>query len=216
MIFFSNYQKSIVHTSSILSHCVVDFASKNDDMLRNFVTNKMYTEEVKTDILRVENVGRQVYEQFVDERLNEGDEIPHVTAKISKLKLKVASYCNKTAKQKVNEELIEVKGHRDLFGRCALVAKSNRDLDMKEVIGSHELDAVPRSLMCADGSLHEGHVNKHHLIDELTKGYTINVVTSQPSALRKVVIINAMVIVQKITNAKKNLKEIKTCEDLSS
>ena len=69
--------------------------------------------------------------------------------------------------------------------------------------------------MCADGSLHEGHVNKHHLIDELTKGYTINVVTSQPSALRKVVIIDAMVIVQKIANAKKNLKEIETCEDLS-
>ena len=67
-----------------------------------------------------------------------------------------------------------------MFGRCALVAKFNRELDMKDVIGSHKLDSVPRSIMSADGSLNEGHVNKHILISELTNDYTTNILVSEP------------------------------------
>ena len=51
-------------------------------------------------MLRVESLGDQAYEEFVIERLNRGEQNAHITATISKLNLKVASSCNKTAKSK--------------------------------------------------------------------------------------------------------------------
>ena len=61
--------------------------------------------------------------------------------------------------------LIEIKGHRHLFRRCALIA----NLEIK--------DTVPNSLRTSDGALHPGHNNKH--VEKLTDTYTRNTVVDE-------------------------------------
>ena len=39
------------------------------------------------------------------------------------------------------------------FGRCAIMASSNRGINFKEILGNHELHPVPTSLMEDDGSV---------------------------------------------------------------
>ena len=68
---------------------------------------------------------------------------------------------------------------------------------MKDVVGSYEADAVPRSLMTPDDTLHAGHIYKNQIIESLTKVY------------------DAMIEAQKIANAKNNMKRVKTCKGVS-
>ena len=83
------------------------------------------------------------------------------------------------------------------------------------MIGDHELDTVPKSLMTSDGALHPGHNNKHQLVDKLTDTYTRHTVVDEIVASYKTIVIDAMAVVQRIANNKNNQKKIKTCVEFS-
>ena len=83
------------------------------------------------------------------------------------------------------------------------------------MIGDHKLDTVPKSLMTSDGAHHPGHNNKHQLVEKLTDTYTRHTVVDQIVASYKTIVIDAMVVVQRITNNKNNQKKIKTCVEFS-
>ena len=108
------------------------------------------------------------YDLFVKERMS-GESKVSIWDPSKKLKLTVCSTANKGKKTKAEDKLVEVKIQRLLFSRCAVVASSNCDLDMKSVVGEHELDVIPRSLMTSDGSLRPGSDNKSDLIQQITK-----------------------------------------------
>ena len=135
------------------------------------------------------------------------------------MNLKLCLTVNKTKRTKIEDKLVDLQSERLLFSRCAIVANSDRDLDMVSVIGKYELDVIPRSLMTADGSLHPGCDNKSELVECVTDAYS-NVScppVAAPSTYR-VAIIDAMVVVQKIValNKKANPgKKIKSCLDFS-
>ena len=63
---------------------------------------------------------------------------------------KLCFTANKTKRTKMEDKIINLQSERLLFSRCAIVANSDRDLDMMSVIGNYELDVIPRSLMKAD------------------------------------------------------------------
>ena len=140
---------------------------------------------------------------------------------MKRLTLKLANSLSKAKILKVDHQLMEVKSHRDFFGRCALVAESNRNFDMKDVIDNREHDTVPRSLMTSGGVLHEGHTNKHQLVEHLTDNYTIHFAEPKQDIRltpqfngRKIIIVDAMIIVQGVAN-KKGQKRFNTCKEFA-
>ena len=56
---------------------------------------------------------------------------------------------------KTNDEnrLIELSVKRALFGRMIIIARSRRDINLQEVIGTYEVSVIPRSLFAADGTM---------------------------------------------------------------
>ena len=165
---------------------------------------------------------------ILDERLSDNkDDNENVCAKgslfepMKRSNLELANSLSKAKILKVDQQLLEVKSHRVFFGRCALVAESNRNFDMTDVIGNHELDTVPRNLLTSDGVLHEGHTNKHQLVEHLTDNYTIHVAEPKQDIRltpqfngRKIIIVDAMIIVQGVAN-KKGQKRFNTCKEFA-
>ena len=124
-------------------------------------------------------------------------------------------------KNKGKSEIITVKEHRALFARCAMLVNSERCVDMEYVISSFEV-GYPRSLVTVSGDFHPGHAGKAqlmHVLKELTimdrqeeflheqmivllKEISVDVLDANTSLRRKpikVVVIDSMVVVQKLS-----------------
>ena len=69
---------------------------------------------------------------------------------------------------KISQTVYEFQGHYNFFAQCALVA-SQREIDMKDIIGRYELLSVCRSFMVSGRELNHGIEAKSKLIDALTK-----------------------------------------------
>ena len=103
---------------------------------------------------------------------------------------------------------MEVKSQRLLFSRCGVVASSNRDLDMKSIVGEYELDVIPRSLMTSDGSLHPGSDNKSDLIQQIANKYFTIFCSPEPEQIaNRVAVIDAMVVVQMVIAHEKKMEK---------
>ena len=87
---------------------------------------------------------------------------------IKRSSVKTFTSSNKPLKLKVHDKVIELKENCNLFARCATV-KDKRNIDMRTVIGEHELTNVPLSLFNPDGSLINGGVGKSSAVDEVLK-----------------------------------------------
>ena len=98
----------------VMEHCNVNFDVKEDSNLRNFVTNQVFGDEVKRDMLAVEDIGRKAYKLFVQERLTGGVSI---WAPMKKLNLHLACNANKKKLEKIEHTVIELKGQRESFSR---------------------------------------------------------------------------------------------------
>ena len=51
----------------------VDFDRKGDQDLRNFVTNQIFPDNTKRDIVRMEKIGEDAYKLTVDDRLSQAN-----------------------------------------------------------------------------------------------------------------------------------------------
>ena len=85
-------------------------------------------------------------------------------------------------------------------------------VQFKNVIGNHELSDVPRSLMLSDGSLIPGHEGKSNMMNAIGVEVTESEITGETFVEIKMMIIDAMVIVQSLD---KRSDELKTCSDIS-
>ena len=69
---------------------------------------------------------------------------------------------------KINQTVYELQGHCNFFAQCALVA-SQRQIDMKDIIGHCKLSSVCGSFMDSGGELNHGDEAKSKLVDILIK-----------------------------------------------
>ena len=60
---------------------------------------------------------------------------------------------NKKHTVKVRDKTVDLKETKDLYGRLMVLARSNRDIDQKQAVGTYEFTLTPRSLFGADGSV---------------------------------------------------------------
>ena len=202
---------------AVLRQHNVTFDQDMGPEMHNFITKQVFPEEITTDVLSVEKVGKDGLKTFVEERLAK-DATTSIWAPSRKMNLKLCFTANKAKKTKLDDKIINLQSERMLFSRCAIVANSDRDLDMMSVIGNYELDVIPRSLMTGDGSLYPGCDNKSDLVECLTDEYSSVCCPSvaPTTSPYRVAIIDAMVVVQKIVALDKKAKpgkKIKTCLD---
>ena len=73
---------------------------------------------------------------------------------------------NKNSAVKVRDKTVDMKETKDLFGRLVVIARSNRDIDQKQPVGTYEFTLTPRSLFSPDGEV-LSHCDKSKLIHEL-------------------------------------------------
>ena len=118
----------------------------------NMITKVYLPEHYSKETIKCEEIGRELYNDYCKERLG-SDPTKSIWDPVSKANVKIFRTYAKTKHQKWNEKVIEIKEHRNLFGRCAIVSQSNRELDLKTTISIYELSVDPRSLMNIDCSL---------------------------------------------------------------
>ena len=184
------------------------FVKKFESTMYNLVSNILLPEEYHAQLLTCDIQGAKLNSEFIADRLGE-DPQESIWAPVHKANVKTFSVINKKTKTRTECKVEMLQEQRGLFGRCIIIAQSNRDFDMKTIVGNYELSGVVRSLMEGDGSLLPGSKQKSKLI----KCVTGNIASTQPdrNETYQVAILVAMVIVQSIVKKSK----IVTCKDLA-
>lgn len=138
-------------TSVFHEHGDPFIADEGEDNIYNLLTREVMTEKVTKDIIERDDVGQNMFEEFVKERLTEGK--LSVWDKMKRRKLGTFKNANASIDITVGDKLVKMKEERGLLQRFIVIARSRPELDLKECIGTYEFGIVPRSLFAADGSL---------------------------------------------------------------
>ena len=129
-------------------------------------------------MLECEILGENCNNMSHQERWQTGS-VVSIWAPIKLLRLPKFRVLNKKVKESHNERWIELQEHGELFGRCAMIAASNREFNLKNVIGNQELSVVPRSLMLSDGSLIPGHEGRSNMMNAIGVEVTESEITGE-------------------------------------
>ena len=127
---------------------------------------------------------------------------------------------------KVRDKNVDLKETKDLHGRLMILARSNRDIDQKQAIGTYEFTLTPRSLFSPDGAVlpcsdksklihllekmvptDEDHASQQKQPDE-----SIQTTTADADPCRRIAVVDAMVLVQKLST---KAAAVVTVKDLS-
>src|SRR5437867_76800 len=105
-------------------------------MLFNLVTKTIMSDEIKTDILRRNEVGQKLYVKFIEERLEKN--LMNIWDPIPNTKLKMWKYLGKNVKLKLKDSIVELKESNSLLIRMMVVARSRPSIDIKMSTGLYE------------------------------------------------------------------------------
>ena len=94
--------------------------------------------------------GEKLYEEYVEERINGNTSL---WAPVKRENNKMYTSGNKKQTVKIRDNYMDLRETKDLFGRLIIIAKSNRDVDLKHAIGHHEFTVTPRAFFAASGSV---------------------------------------------------------------
>ena len=148
-----SYSKCQNENISALVNVLDAYVSFNSEtvQLQNIITGELYSKEIFESLIVVEQLGNNLSDEFVKERMQPENE-KSIFGPIKRSSVKTFTSSNKSLKLKVDDKVIDLKENCNLFARCALV-KDKRNIDMRTVIGEHELTNFPLSLLNPDGSL---------------------------------------------------------------
>ena len=187
----------------------------------NFITHAYIPDEYVPQILNIDAMGQKLYEDYVSERIN-GDVSLWAPVKRENNKMYMSGIKKYTVK--VRDKTIDLKETKSLYGRLMVLARSNRDIDHKQAIGTYEFTLTPRALFTPSGSMLMCS-DKSKLIHALEKlvtpgtdeqtnkeagNLTVDVGVSCQS--QRIAVVDGMVLVQKLT---KKPAMVVTVSDLS-
>ena len=119
--------------AAILSHG--NLFDAEGDQFYNFMTHAYVLQEYVPQILNVDNSGQKLYEDYVAERIN-GD--VSLWAPVKKQNNAMFLSGNRKQTVKVRNESLDLKETKELYGRFMVLTRSNRDIDLKNAVGSYE------------------------------------------------------------------------------
>jgi hypothetical protein len=200
---------------------------QNGCPLRNLASSALVPEDCKDDILNFGAKGQVLFKEFVAQRLTENSPLS-LWDPMKKTKHKTFSNFGAKVRVRIQDKVVKLKEERDLLGRCLIIQRSRPELvpNLEIIIGTYELSSVPRSLCATDGSLNIP-TDKASLLHALEppKGQPCSDGndTSDRPTLKKVLIIDAMAVLQGITKTPAMLRLsdylqifIKRIEDMGS
>ncbi len=147
----SRVTQNAVKLSAVFHEHGNPFESTDEDGIYNLLTKEVMAETATKDIIQRDELGQQMFEDFVKESLTEGK--LSVWDKMTKKKLKTFKSANATTDIKIGDKMVKIKEERGLLQRFIVISRSRPELDLKECIGTYEFGVVPRSLFASDGSL---------------------------------------------------------------
>ena len=86
------------------------------------------------DILRRDEIGQQMFEAFVTERLTEGKLF--VWDKMTKKKLGTFKSANAMTEIRMGDKVVKIKEERGLLQRFIVISRSRPELNLEECIGT--------------------------------------------------------------------------------
>ena len=211
----SRQEKAILKLHKVLQHSKLFTVNELDDDLKNKlfnITTKMIMPEgVQHDILDTETRGRRSFNQFVEERII-GEK--NMWEKMPKVKFQSWNSGSKTVKLKAPSEEVSLKATNSLFVCLLIIAKSSRDIDMENVIGTHEFCAINSTLMKADGSLHPCTDKSKliHALEELANENSVSETTTHLPNDSVSIIFDGMAVVNEMTVHRSS---IHNCKELA-
>ena len=187
----------------------------DDSELINIATKAVFAEDVAADVDRVETLGAELYSSFRKDRIESGS--LNLWAPIKRNKLKLCSTSRKKLKIETNGSVSELNADRSLFARLLILTRSQRQVDLADILGKYELSTVPRSMFAYDGTMHLRSSKSSLLTILKTLGEStgsdaqlIAQVIDLPLTSHCVAVVDGMAELQ----AMDKHAEIKTCADL--
>ena len=218
--------------AAILSHGN-PFAIEGDQ-LKNLITHAYIPDEYVPQILNIDATGQKLYEEYVSERIN-GD--VSLWAPVKKQNNKMYMSGNKKASVKLRDKTVDLKETKDLYGRLMVLARSKRDIDLKQAIGNYEFTLTPRALFAPNGAMLPCNDKSKliHLLEKLgtaeppdddqqqlqdasglqrdaVDSETMDFTHTEGDPSRKIALVDGMVVLQKMT---KKPATVVTVMDLS-
>ena len=207
------YEQNVTKLEAILQ-LNNPFTSDSED-LTNLLTKAVMPEEVRQAVTKRDQIGAEMFESFVQERLV--NETTNFWAPMKKIKLQTWKTTRKVTKSKATNSLVALKDDRAHFARFLVVLPSCPEQDLKESISKFEFAVSPRSLFTMDGNLRHCTAKSKlmHILEDLPADQNATVELAQvpePDHPHKVKIIDAMAVVQSMGKP----TWVKTGEDLSA
>ena len=154
-------EQSIAQLNMVLAQCDIFKGSstgpdpRTDETERQMfklLSKEILPNNIKESILSTEEIGMKAHVRFVEDRLT-GNE--NLWAKMTKVKLMSWTTSAKEINLKAGSQVLTLKATSSLFARMLVIARSSREeIDLEEVIGTHEFAYTNRVLMQPDGSVH--------------------------------------------------------------
>ena len=164
----------------------------SEEGLVSLSSGTLASDDVSTDLLSAEKVGKQKMGEFIDTRISNSSE--KIFDPLKQLKLKTFAHAPKVKTVKTKQ----LQTERHMFARMILVAKS-REISMKEVL-SYSLSDIPAALASADLS-NISKTNKASLLHVLENDETTLTENKISNILHSAVIVDAMALLQSISTA---------------
>ena len=132
---------------------------------------------------------------------------------------------NKKQSVKVCDQSMDLKETKDLYGRFMVLARSNRDIDLKNAVGKYEFTVTPRALFAPDGYILPCtdkskliHCLEKLRINEAQQNAQASVSVEHanepetslaPSESPKIAIVDGMVLVQQLAKKQDRISTVK-------
>jgi len=187
-----------------------------DSELINVATKAVFTEDIASDVKRVESLGAELYTTFRSHRI-ESDSVS-LWAPIKRNKLKLCSSSKKKLKIDVEGSVTELNADRSLFARMLILTRSQRDVELAQTLGKYEMSVVPRSMFTYDGTMNLCSSKSNLMtilktLDESSEPDDVLIPSKMQTPLIPfcVAIVDGMAELQALEKS----ADIKTCADLS-
>ena len=180
----------------------------------------LMTDEYVQMILNADESGQKLYEDYVSERIN-GD--VSLWAPVKKENNKMFKSANKKTILKLRDKTVDLRETKDLYGRLMFLARSNRDINQKEVIGNYEFTVTPRALFAPDGTILtcQDKSKQISLLNKLATEASLQedsqpedgIDTREDAPIRKIALVDGMVLLQKMAKKPATILIVKDLSD---
>lgn len=140
---------NVKRTTQMMSNFDVSF--EENDCVFNILTKAVLQKEVSDQLLRNDEIGKKMYQTFIDERIK--GPLPIWTT-MKKRKLETFQNQAKVIKCKVGQKIVQMKEERTLITRFLIMSRHREEINLQSIIGNYELSVVPQALFAAGGVPH--------------------------------------------------------------